>query len=140
MSTENRVRREDGRLCYFALTLALTASRPANQACLHRWDPLIWVLLPVELFDLRCLDKSHVTAAAAVLAVAAPPTVLANTAAAAILAIPALPPVLADATAAAVLALLRRRPCSQKLLPPQSLHWLRRRPCSQMPLPPQSLH
>ena len=59
------------------LTLALSTSRPANQACLNRWDPLIWVLLPVEFFDLRRLDDSHVTAAAALLAVAALPPMLA---------------------------------------------------------------
>ena len=43
---------------------------------MHGWDPLIWVLLPVELFDLCRLDENHVTAAAAVLAPAAPPPVL----------------------------------------------------------------
>ena len=59
------------------LTLALTSSRPANQVCLHRWDPLIWVLFPVELLDLCRLDEYHVTAAAALLAVAALPSVLA---------------------------------------------------------------
>ena len=59
------------------LTLALTTSRPANQACLHGWDPVIWVLLPVEFFDLCRLDENDVTAAAAVLAPAAPLTVLA---------------------------------------------------------------
>ena len=48
--------------------LALTTSRPNNQACLHRWHPLIWVLLPVEFFDLCRLDESHVTGAAALLA------------------------------------------------------------------------
>ena len=75
------------------LTLALTSSRPANQACLHGWDPLIWVLLPVELFDLCRLDENHVAAAAAVLALAALPPVLAEAAAAAVLATVALPPV-----------------------------------------------
>ena len=28
------------------LTLALSTSRPCNQACYHGWDPFIWVLLP----------------------------------------------------------------------------------------------
>ena len=88
------------------LTLALkrTTWRPAHQACLHRWDPLIWVFLPIELFDLYRLDESHVTAAAAVLAPAALPPVLADATAAAVLAHGAPPPVLADAAAAAVLA------------------------------------
>ena len=105
------------RFCFFWLSLSLskntlrltlaltTTSRPANQACLHRWDPLIWVLLPVELFDLCRLDESHVTAAAALLAPAALPPMLAEAAAPTVLAHAALPPVLADATAAAVLAL-----------------------------------
>ena len=110
-----------GRL-YSTLTLALTTSRPANQACLYRWHPLIWVLLPVEFLDLCRLDESHLTAASALLALAAlppvladaaaaavfaqgtPPPVLAETAAAALLANTALPPVLADAAAAALLA------------------------------------
>ena len=87
-----------------------TTSRPANQACLHRWDPLIWVLLPVELFDLCRLDENHVTAAAAVLAPAALPPVLADGSAAALLAIVALPPVLAEAAAAAVLAIVALPP------------------------------
>ena len=85
--------------------LALTTtSRPTNQACLHRWDPLIWVLLPVKLFDLCRLDENHVTTAAAVLAPVALPPVLAEAAAAAVLAPAALPPVLTDAAAAALLA------------------------------------
>ena len=84
--------------------LALTTSRPNNQACLQRWDPLIWVLLPVEFFDLCRLDDSHVTAAAALLALASLPSVLAEAAAAALLAVAALPSVLADAAAAALLA------------------------------------
>ena len=71
---------------------------------MHRGDQLIWVLLPVELFDLCRLEESHVTAAAALLARGAPPPVLADAAAAALLAPAALPPVLAEATAAAVLA------------------------------------
>ena len=88
------------------LTLALSTSRPANQACLHGWYPLIWVLLPVELFDRCRLDESHVAAAAALLALAAPlPSVLAEAAAAALLAHAAHPPVLADAAAATLLAL-----------------------------------
>ena len=49
----------------FTLTLALsfTTARPANHACLHHWNPLIWVLLPVEFFNLRRLNEYHVTAA-----------------------------------------------------------------------------
>jgi hypothetical protein len=78
------------------LTLALTtASRPTNHECWHRGDPLIWDLLPVELFDLCRLEENHGAAVAAVLAPAAPPPVLANAAAAAVLAVAALPPVLA---------------------------------------------
>jgi hypothetical protein len=84
--------------------LALTTPRPTNQTCLHRGDPLIWVLLPVELFDLCRLEEHHGTATAAVLAPAAPPPVLADATAAAVLAPAALPPVLAEAAAAAVLA------------------------------------
>ena len=91
-----------GDLC---LTLALTTSRPTNHACLDRWNPLIWVLLPVELFDLCRLEESHGTAAAAtLLALGAPPPVLTDTAADALLADAAPPPVLADAAAATVLA------------------------------------
>ena len=86
------------------LTLALTTSRP-NHARLHCGDPLIWVLLPVEFFDLCRLEESHGTAAAAaLLAIAALPPVLADAAAAALLADTAHPPVLADAAAAALLA------------------------------------
>ena len=48
------------------------------------WDPLIWVLLPVELLDLRRLDESHVTATAALLALAALTPMLAEAAAAAL--------------------------------------------------------
>ena len=86
------------------LTLAFSTSRPANQAYLHGWDPLIWVLLPVEFFDRCRLDESHVAAAAALLAPAAPLTVLADAGAAAALALAALPSVLAEAAAAAFLA------------------------------------
>ena len=77
------------------LALALATPRPTNHACLHRGHPLIWVLLPVEFFDLRRLKESHVTAAAALLAHAAHPFVIADAAAAAVLAPAALPPVLA---------------------------------------------
>jgi hypothetical protein len=129
------------------LTLALTTSRPTNHACLHRGDPLIWVLLPVELFDLSRLEESHGAAAAAVLAPAAAAAaarrVLADAAAAAVLALGALPPVLADATAAAVLALATLPPVLTDAATTAVLalgHWWRSRPCSQMPLPPQSLH
>ena len=86
------------------LTLALTTPRPTNHARLHRGDALIWVLLPVELFDLCRLEESHGTAAAALFALAALPLVFAETATAAILALGAPPPVLADAAAAALLA------------------------------------
>ena len=90
------------KLC--TLTLALTTARPANCACLHGGDPLIWVLLPVELFDLSRLEENHGAAAAAVLALGAPPPVLADASAAAVLAPAAHPPMLAHAAAAAVLA------------------------------------
>ena len=65
----------------------------------------LWVLLPVELFDLCRVDESHGTAAAALFALAAPPPVLTDTAAAAVLALAAPPSVFADATAAALLAI-----------------------------------
>ena len=84
--------------------LALSTTRPSNQTRLHGEDQLIWVLLPVELFDSCRLKDSHLAAAAALLATAALPPVLADAAAAAVLA-PAAPlTVLADAAAAAVLA------------------------------------
>ena len=86
------------------LTLALTTPRPTNHARLHRGDALIWVLLPVELFDLCRLEESHGTAAAALFAHAAHPPVLADATAAALLAPAALPPVIAKAAAAALLA------------------------------------
>eukprot|EP00964_Phaeocystis_antarctica_P095656 scaffold62094_cov63-Phaeocystis_antarctica.AAC.2 len=88
------------------LTLALTTSRPpTNHACLHRaGDKLIWVLFPVEFFDLCRLEESNGTAAATVLALAALPPVLADAAAAALLTDAAPPPVLAKAAAAALLA------------------------------------
>ena len=62
------------------------------------------LFLLVKLFDLCRLENDHGTAAAALLAPAAPPPVLTEAAAAALLACAALPPVLADATAAALLA------------------------------------
>ena len=71
--------RRHTRLGDSVLTLALATSRPTNHACLHRGGQLIWVLLPVALLDLCRLG----VVAAAVLAAAA------------------LPPVLAEATAAA---------------------------------------
>ena len=55
----------------------------------------MWLLLPVELFDLCRLEENHGTAAAALLAQGAPPPVLAEAAAAALLAPAALPPVFA---------------------------------------------
>ena len=88
----------------FTLTLALTTSRPTYCACLHRWDPLIWLLLLVECFDLCRLEESHGTAEAALLALAAHPPVLADAATAALFADAAHPPVLADTAAAAFLA------------------------------------
>ena len=87
-----------------SLTLALTTSRPTDHACLHRGDRLIWVLLPVEPFDLCRLEESHVTAAAAPFALAAHPPVFAYATAAAVLALAALPPVLAEVSASALLA------------------------------------
>ena len=87
-------------------TLALATSRSSNQVCLHRGEPLIWLLLVVveNKFDLGRLQNNHVVTAAALLAPAALPPVLAEAAAAAVLADAAHPPVLADAAAAAVLA------------------------------------
>ena len=123
------------------LAVALTAARSANHTCLHRGDPLIWVLLPVELFDLCRLEENQRAAAAAVLAPAAHPPVLAEAAAAAVLAEPAFPPACSHLPPPPPQSLhwVRTRPCSQMPLPPQSLHSVRRRPCSQRPLPPQSL-
>ena len=86
------------------LALTFTTSRPTNRACLDRWDPLIWVFLPVELLDLCRLEEHHGTATAAVFAPAAPLPVLAEATAAAVLALGTPPPVLAEAAAAAVLA------------------------------------
>ena len=86
------------------LALALTASRrnSHDNMCLHRGEPLMGLFLLVEYF---CrLENSHVTAAAALHALATPPPVLADAATAAILALATLPPVLADAFAATVLA------------------------------------
>ena len=60
--------------------------------------------VPVEFFD-RCRVKdNHVAVTAAVLALAAPMPVLADTAATAFLALAAPPPVLAEASAAALVA------------------------------------
>ena len=99
---------------------------------LHRVEPLIWVWLftPFELkFDHCRLEDDHVTAA--LLALAAPPAVLADAAAAALLAPTALPPVLADAAAAALLALTALPPvgtghgvarslgCTERCTPPK---------------------
>ena len=79
-----------------ALMLALTTSRPIiNHARLHRGDRLIWVLLPVEFFDLCRLEESHVITAAALRASGAPLPVLTYAATAALLADAAPPPVLA---------------------------------------------
>ena len=87
----------------YTLPLALTTSRP-NHARLHCGDPLIWVLLPVVLLDLCRLEERHRNTAAALLALGAPPPVLAEATAAALLAAAAPPPVLAEASAAALLA------------------------------------
>jgi len=72
---------------------------------LHCGNPLIWLCVLVSI-DRRRLenDSVFVTAAAALLALAALPPVLAEAAAAALLAQAAPPPVLADASAAALLA------------------------------------
>ena len=125
--------------------------------CLHRGEPLIGLFLLVDYFDLCRLEGSHVTAAAALLALAAPLPVLADAGAAALLALPALPPVLADAAAAAVLAAAALPPVladaaaaallAGAALPPvltdaftaAVLQVLRNRPCSQKFLPPHSL-
>ena len=87
-------------------TLALANSWSSNHVCLHRGDPLIWLFLVVvaNKFDLGRLQNNHVITAAAFLALAAPPPVLADAAAAALLALAAIPPVLADAATAALLA------------------------------------
>ena len=70
-------------------TLALTATRPRSHynVCLHRGEQLIGLFLLVNCFDLCRLEGSHVTAAAALLALPALPAVLAEVFAAAILAI-----------------------------------------------------
>ena len=79
-------------------TLTLATSHPEGPT------QVIWVILPIAIFDLCRIKDSHGTAAATLLALAALPPVLAEAAAAAILALGAPPPVLADAAAAAVLA------------------------------------
>eukprot|EP00964_Phaeocystis_antarctica_P159529 scaffold130595_cov36-Phaeocystis_antarctica.AAC.1 len=61
----------------------------------------MWILLPIEFFDLRRLEEGHWTAIGAILAPGAPPPVLADAAAAALLAGAAPPSVIADAAAAA---------------------------------------
>ena len=95
-------------------TLALTASRPSSQShdnvCLHRGEPLVGFILLVNYFDLCRFEGSHVTAAAALHALATPPPVLADAAAAAVLALAVLPAVLADAFAAALLAVVALPP------------------------------
>ena len=77
-------------------TLALATSWSSNHVRYHRGEPLIWLFLPVfELkLDLGRLENNHVATAAALLAGAAPPAVLAEVLAvalraAALLALPA---------------------------------------------------
>ena len=109
---------------YLFSTLALSTSRFSNHVCYHRGEPLAWLFLVFvgTKLDLGRVQNNHTVTAAALLAPAAlppvladtatatlladaaPPPVLANAAAAALLALVALPPVLADATAAALLA------------------------------------
>ena len=69
-------------------------------------NPLVGLCVLVN-FDRRRLEKDgFLTAAAALLALAALPSVLADAAASAVLAQAALPPVLAEAATAAVLAMV----------------------------------
>ena len=70
-------------------TLTLATSHPEGPT------QVIWVILPIAIFDLCRIKDSHGTAAATLLALAALPPVLAEAAAAALLAPAALPPVLA---------------------------------------------
>ena len=58
---------------------------------MHHDDPLIWLFHPVEFFDLYRLEESHVTTA--LFAPFALPPVFAEAAAAALLALAAPPPV-----------------------------------------------
>ena len=90
---------------FYRLTLALT-----KRTSFDRRNPLLWVLLPITLVNLCRLEDSHGTAAAALLALAAPPPVLADTGATALLAPAAMPPVLADASAATLLAIVALSP------------------------------
>ena len=85
---------------FYRLTLALT-----KRTSFDRRNQLLWVLLPITLLNLCRLEDSHGTAAAALLALAAPPPVLADTGAAAVLAPAAIPPVLAKSAGAALLAI-----------------------------------
>ncbi len=61
---------------FYRLTLALT-----KRTSFDRRNPLLWVLLPITLVNLCRLEDSHGTAAAALLALAAPPPVWARHAA-----------------------------------------------------------
>ena len=85
-------------------SLTLTTSRFVNHARLYCGQLLVF--LTVEFFDRHVcrLEDSHMNAAAALLALAALPPVLAEATATAVLALAALTPVLAEAAAAAVLA------------------------------------
>ena len=70
------------------------------------------VIVNLVYFDRCRLEKDYgfLTAAAALLALAAPPPVLADAAAAALLALAAVAPVLADAAAAALFAMVAPPP------------------------------
>ena len=69
-------------------TLALATSRFSNHMCVYRGELLTWLFLVVveNKFDFGRLQKNHVITAAAVLATAALPPVLADVPATAVLA------------------------------------------------------
>ena len=89
-------------------SLTLTTSRFGNHVRLHCGD--LFVFFTVELFDVYRLEDSHMHAAAALLALAALPPVLAEAATATVLAPAALSPVLAKASFAAALLTLAALP------------------------------
>ena len=70
------------------ITRALATSRSSNHVCLYRGESLTWLFLVVveSKFDLGRLQNNHVITAAAVLATAALPPVLADVPATAVLA------------------------------------------------------